>query len=239
MTHLQENYNNMKQELSVWTLIENNEFEKACEKADEEYRNTGDILSLRNKVYALLNLKKYIESISLSEKLIESRKGDTESDFSFLGIANWMLGDTAKAIEAWQQGQNSLYKDAAGGMGIQVFLYFAAIKTGQDKLKSTAIKTIKKLLKSKRAVNFPGPLGHYLVDDITDNELLSYVDSVPILRERQLSQAHFVIAIKKLEADNIEGYYKELKDCISYGSRSYLSQMYYLAKGELEVSSLI
>jgi len=222
-------------EQSVWSLIQNNEFEKACEKSDEEYRTTGDMLSLRNKVYALFHLRKYNDANSLSEKLIEYRKGDTSSDFSFSGIAYWILGNTTKAIQAWHQVQNSLYKDAAGGMDIQVLLYFAAIKTGQNKLKATAVKTIKKLLKSKRATNFPGPLGHYLIDDITDKELLSYVFPVPILRERQLCQAHFVIAIKKLESGDIDGYYRSLRNCISYGPASYLSQVYYLAQGELEV----
>lgn len=115
-----------------------------------------------------------------------------------------------------------------------MFLYFAAVKTGDDKLKSNAVKAIKKLLKSKRARNFPGPLGHYLIDDIKDNELLSCVDSVPILRERELCQAHFVLAIKRLEAGDTQGYFKKLRDSIGYGSSSYLAQMYYLAKGELE-----
>lgn len=224
----------MNKELSVWSLIVNHEFEKACEKADQQYRTTGDMTDLRNKVYALIHLKKYNDAILLSKKIIEFRKGETDSDFLFLGIEYWILGDFDKAIEAWQQAQNSLYKDAAGGIETQVFLYFAAVKAKQDKLKSSAIKGIKRLLKSKRANNFPGPLGRYLIDDMKDNELLSSVDSVPILRERELCQAHFVLAIKKLEAGDVQGYYKKLKDCISYGTSSYLEQMYYLAKSELE-----
>jgi len=236
MTQVQVNYRtNMKQELDVWSLVVHNEFEKACEKADQGYENTGDILDLRNKVYALFHLRKYEDVIHLCKKLIEYEKGESESDFIFWGIANWILGNVDQAIEVWQRAQNSLYKDAAGGVGTQVFLYFAGIKTKQEKVKTIAIKAIKKLLKSKRAINFPGPLGLYLIDDITENELLSYVSNIPILRERQLSQAHFVLAIKKLEINDLSGYYKKLKDCISYGSQSYLSQMYYLAKGELEM----
>lgn len=226
----------MEQELDVWSLIVNNEFEKACERADEEYKkNPEDTLDLRNKVYALFHLKRYDDVISLSEKLIDYRNGETDVDFLSLGIANWILGNSHKAIEAWQLAQNSIYKDAAGGIGTQVFLYFAGVKTSQEKLKATVIKTIKKLLKSKRSINFPGPLGHYLIDNISENEMLSYISKVPILRERELCQAHFVSAIKRLEAGDTEGYYKNLRDCISYGSRAYLSQMYYMAKGELEL----
>ncbi|MDB5148840.1 MAG: hypothetical protein JWQ57_2860, partial [Mucilaginibacter sp.] len=145
------------------------------------------------------------------------------------------LGNIDKAIEVWQLAQNSIYKDAAGGISTHVFLYFAGLKTGQEKLKATAMKMIKKLLKSKRAINFSGPLGHYLIDDISENELLSYISKVPILRERELCQAHFVSAIKRLEIGDTECYYKDLRGCISYGSRAYLSQMYYMAKGELEL----
>ena len=224
------------QKYTVWSLVKNNEFEKACKMADEGYTETGDMLLLRNKIYALFHLKKYQEIIHLSEALIEIEKSEysSESDFISLGIANWLLGDELKAIEVWQNGQNCIYKDAAGGIEIQVFLYFAAVKTKNDKLKLTVVKAIKKILKSKRSVNYPGPLGHYLLNDITERQLSSYVVNVPILRERQLCQAHFVAAIKILETGDTEGYYRKLKASISYGSPSYLEQMYYLAKGELE-----
>lgn len=81
----------MKQELSVWSLIENHEFEKACEKADEEYRTKGYITDLRNKVYALFHLKRYNEAISLSQKIIDFEKGEADHDFLFLGMPNGFL----------------------------------------------------------------------------------------------------------------------------------------------------
>ena len=135
----------MKEELNVWSLIESGQFEKACVRADEEYENTGQIFPLRNKVYALFNLGRYTDVISLCEKLIEIRKGESDADFLHLGIANWILGNKEIAIDAWQRAQNSIFKDAAGGIDNQVLLYFASIKIGQDKLKSTTRKTIKKI----------------------------------------------------------------------------------------------
>ena len=229
----------MKQELSVWALIENNEFKKACEKDDQEFAISGSILALRNKVYALFQLKEYFDAISIIEQLINLTNGNTESDFKFLGIANWIVGNIEKAIALWQQSKNCLYKDASGGIEIQVLLYFAGIKTREDKLKSASKKIMKKIFKSKRSINWPGPIGHYLLGDVTENELFSYTTTVPILKERQLCQAYFVSAIKKLETGNIDEYYSELKDCISYGPPSYLEQVYYLAKDELEKNNLV
>jgi len=220
--------------ISIWSLVENNDFEKACRKADEEYGETGYTPTLRNKVCALFHLKRYLEVIELSEKLIEIEDAQSDVDFINSGIANWILGNESKAIEVWQQAQNCSYKDAAGGIDVQVLLYFASVKTNQEKLKLSAIRAIKKLLKSKQSVNYPGPLGHYLLNDITEYQLIDYITNVPILKERQLCQAQFVSAIKILEAGNVDGYYKKLKECTSYGPASYLEQEYYLAKGELE-----
>lgn len=225
--------NNMSN-IDVWNLVQQDLFEEACRVADVEYQNTNREFHLRNKVYALFHLGKYNDAIELIKKIIKLSNGESENDFTFLGIANWILGNKIEAIEAWQQARNCLYKDAAGGLQIEVYLYFAAVKTEQDKLKLNAKKNIKKLLKFKQTINWPGPIGNYLLDDITEIEMFSYITSVPILRERQLCEAHFVLAIKRLEAKDLNGYYEKLKNCISYGPSSYLEQMYYLAKGELD-----
>ena len=226
---------NITPQSDPWLIIQNNEFEKAINLIDAQFEATQNYFLLRNKNLALFHLKKYAEVISLSEKLIEYRKGESVTDFINLGIANWILGNTFKAIEGWQQSKKSLYKDAAGGLETEVYLYFAGIKTHNVKLTSVAKQAIKKLLKSKRSTNWPGPLGHYLLNEITDKELFSNIVTVHILKERQLCQAHFVSAIKRLEMGDTDGYYKKLRDCISYGPPSYLEQMYYLAKGELEM----
>jgi tetratricopeptide (TPR) repeat protein len=223
-----------EQKITVWSLVKNDEFEKACELADEEYVNTEDVSHLRNKIYALFHLKKYSEVISVSKKVIEIRKGETDSDFLDLGIANWLLGKNSEAVEAWQKAQYCKYTDAAGGIEPRIYLYFVAVKTKQDKLMAEVIKGIKKILKGKRSINWPGAAGHYLLNEFTDEELISCVSNTPILRERQLCQAYFVMAIKKLERKDEDGYYDKLKGCISYGPASYLEQMYYLATGELE-----
>ncbi|TAD81045.1 MAG: hypothetical protein EAY75_18310 [Bacteroidetes bacterium] len=77
-------------------------------------------------------------------------------------------------------------------------------------------------------------MGQFLVGEINEDSLLQQVSAVPILTERHLCQAHFAIAIEKLERVDMEGYENSLKNSISYGPASYLEQMYYLAKGELE-----
>jgi len=222
---------NISDRPSVWTLIEEDRFVEACSVADSEPNNT---LAMRNKTMALFHLGKYQDVVELSEKLILLRNGETDSDFLHLGIAYWALNRTDEAIDIWQQSERCMYKDAAGGIDSQILLYFAGVKIKNEKLRIDASKKIKKLLRSKRSINYPGPLGHYLLDEMSEEELVQYVAQVPILRERQLCQAFFVSAIKSLEFGQIGDYYSGLKKCISFGSKAYLEDTFYLAKIELE-----
>lgn len=237
MIQKQENYNNMKR-LDVWSLIANEDFKEACNEADLEFKETKSIFPLRNKVYALFHLSMYSEALELLEKIIQLEKGESDSDYIFTGIAYWLLDRKKDAVNIWQEGEKCIYTDAAGGVELQLFLYFASTFLSDDVLKNAVKKSLKKLVKLKSATNFPAPLGSYILEELSETELLSYVTNVPILRERQLCQADFTIAIKKLEFGNQEEYMKKLNDCVSYGSSSYLSKMYYLAKGILLQSAL-
>lgn len=227
------------EQLNVWFLIQEGLFQEACKKADLEYEETKNILSLRNKVYALLHLEKYQEAILLSNKIIELRNGETDSDFVFCGIANWLLGNKSEAVQQWHNGESCKYTDAAGGVELQVILYFAAIRMKDETLQSGVVKTLKKLLKSKRSSNWPGGLGKYILGEITEEAMVANIPNIPILKERQLCQTNFVVAIKELEKGNTSEYKKKLQASIAYGPSSYLEQAFYLAKGELKLSYMI
>jgi hypothetical protein len=170
----------------------------------------------------------------LTQNLIAVTNGKTDVDFIFCGIANWLLDKRDEAIMLWFKAEQCQYKDAVGGLEIQVFLYFASIKNNNNDLKKYSVTKIKKLLKSRHSLNWPGSLGRFLTGELEEDGLLQSTSNIPILRERHLCQCHFVIAIKRLEGNDTEGYKKNLSKSISYGSPSYLEQMFYLAKGELE-----
>ena len=220
-------------QIDVWGLITSGCFVEACDKADLEYQETKSIFPLRNKVYALFHLGMYLEALKLLNKIIVLTNGQTDSDYIFSGIAYWLLDNKKDAINTWQQGEKCIYTDAAGGVELQLFLYFAAVSINDEILKALTKKLLQKILKSKNAINFPAPLGRFILGELSESELLSFVVNIPILRERQLCQANFVIAIKKLEIGDQDGYKKKLNDSVSNGASSFLSKMYYLAKGEL------
>lgn len=219
--------------MNIWTLIQQGQFDEACKMADKEYSQTKDILVLRNKIYALFHLEKYEEAYKLGRKIIEITDGKTDVDFVFAGIALWLLGKADEAIQTWGNTEETHYKDAAGGVDIQALLYFAAVKCDNQILKRDVLIVLKRLTKKRRNGNWPTPLATYILGEITKEEMFSKIVNIPILKERQLCQAHFVSAVKELENGNIIGYLASLSACISYGPSSYLEQFYYLAKGEL------
>ena len=93
-----------------------------------------------------------------------------------------------------------------------------------------------KLLKYREAIAWPGALGKFILNTTTEDEILSQIATIPVLRERQLCQFHFANATKELEAKNNAKYLNELTICVSYGANSYLEKMFYLATGELDLA---
>ena len=116
-------------EASVWDLIEMEKFQEACVRADSEFQSKGDIFPLRNKVFALLQLDKFDDTIRLSKQIIDLTKGSTDSDFIFCGVAHWLAREPESAIKVWKAGLSAKYTDAAGGVEIPMLLLFAAVKT--------------------------------------------------------------------------------------------------------------
>lgn len=219
--------------LDSWQLVQLNAFDDACKKADIEFEQTKRVPSLRHKWFALAHLMKYDEAAMLASEIIKLSYGNTEFDFLLSGIALWLLNKKEEAVLEWKRGEKSMYKDAAGGLESQLMLFFAAIRINDEKLKNRTVKAIQKLLKSKGAVNWPGPMGHFILGSLSEEELRSIITGVSILHERQSCQADFVIGIKKLEGGSTEEYKAKLLDAVGHGVSAYLEPMYYLAKGEL------
>src|SRR4051812_16212697 len=100
--------------LNSWQLIQLGEFNLANKKAEVEYKLEKNLPSLRHKLYALLNLRKYSEALNLAEKIIEINLGITDDDFIFSGICLWLLDKKEEAIQKWATAEETHFKDASG-----------------------------------------------------------------------------------------------------------------------------
>lgn len=192
-------------EHTCWDLIMMGKFEEAMIVADNEYILKKDRLTLNNKCLALLALKKYEEAIEVSESLItNSIVGESDSDYKKKGVALWFLDRKQEAIGVWKSALNTPYTDAAGGVEVPALLFFAAVMTSDVKLRKESMKLLRRRVKSKRIINWPGAIASYLLGDIDEQTLLAGISTQPSLQSRGLCQANFYIAVKCLESGDIE-----------------------------------
>jgi hypothetical protein len=185
--------------MDIWSLIESKEFELASKKADLEFQKTGSLFPLRNKVYALLQLRQYDSVELVSNLLIVRSNGSTSVDFISLGIAYWFQHKRQQALCAWTSGLRANYQDAGGGVIINMILYFGAVKCQNEVIAKKAIANLTKLIANSKTLQWPIPLALFLLGTLETQKLVAIASSEPLLKERHLCQAYFVISIAHLE----------------------------------------
>jgi len=222
----------MNTKISCWSLIKQKKFEEACKKADEDYEESNDEHHLRNKTAALFNLKRYQEVLELSTELIRITEGRSDGDYISAGIANWLLNKPNDAVEIWKAGLNTKYTDAAGGVEIPSLMYYASVKLKDYNIEKEAVKLLKRRVRSKVSINFPGSIAGYILGKINEEELLNSYMSFPNLRTRILCKSYFYIAVSYLKKGDKEAFYKNLQRCIE--NETYLEDEYFLAIEELD-----
>jgi len=218
---------------SIWDIVKIGKYEEACLAADREFAETQSLSPLRNKVFALLCLEKYDEVIRLSNDIIIKANGESDGDFVFLGVAHWLLGRYRDAVTVWERATDTKYTDAAGGVGIQLLLFYASVKLQDDKLKACALKQLQTLCKHPTANNWPGPLAGLVLGKLQEADVRSKMSKQPILKARQTCQAAFYIGTMQIASQDMHGYIEHMRESCGQGGACLLEQEYYLARDEV------
>jgi tetratricopeptide (TPR) repeat protein len=219
---------------NAWDLIKAGEFDQACAAADEEHHRSGSFLPLRNKVLALLNLNQHAQAVALSQNIIERNNGDTDGDFIFLGVAHWLQGQNAQAIEAWRRATRTDYTDAAGGVEAPLLLLYAGVRTGLPALQEEAMRILDALLPAPAIKNWPGPIARHMSRHLTESGLRETISSQPVLNAKQTCQAAFHAGVMHLLDANLSVFQERMLEAAGQGPFSLTKQEYYLARGEIE-----
>jgi len=219
---------------SVWELIKDGKFAAACEAADAEMVRTNSLLPSRNKITALLNLEEYEEAVILSKSVIEKTKGDTDTDFIFLGVAHWLQGHKNRAIEAWRQATDSNYTDAAGGVEAPLLLFYAAQRCGLEDLREESLQMLKKLCNPTSETTWPGPLAFYVLGYMDERTMREKISPQPILAAKQTCQALFYVGITNLVNGETSGFNAMMQEVTSHVPFGLLKSEFYLARNEIK-----
>ncbi len=189
---------------TCWEYFIEGDYTAAVQAANREHAETGRSTEFGNKCLALLALNNYDEAVETCDFLIQETSGRRDSDFEDKGVALWFLDRKQEAIGVWKSALNTPYTDAAGGVEVPALLFFAAVMTSDAKLRKESMKLLRRRIKSKRIINWPGAIASYLLGDIDEQTLLAGISTQPSLQARGLCQAKFYMAVKCLESGDIE-----------------------------------
>jgi hypothetical protein len=217
--------------MTVWDMVKNGDYEGACRAADEEFARTASPLPLRNKVFALLCLRRYQEAVSLAQFVRDEQQGEVQTDFLFIGVGCWLQGRQAEAVRAWLGATSAKYTDAAGGVTEFLLTHYAAVRAGDEPLRKKMERRLQ--AKTKRSGEWPSALAEFVVGKLTEKELLSRMSDNPILRTRQLCQAEFHIGVMRLARGDEGGFLESMGRSCSQGPSSLLELEHYLAFAEV------
>lgn len=216
---------------SIWACIRAKRFSEACELADLEFARSGDVFCLRNKVLALLNMGEAKEAVNVSKQIIQLTRGDTDSDYIFLGVAHWIQGETREAVVSWKAGMDSDYTDAGGGVEILLLQYFAAIRL-HDPAAEADCRIALQGCQSTSSRMWPSPLAGYALGVLTQQDMMAAMSSVPELKARQLCQASFYRGVMGLRDGRVTEVTPHFLAATQYGPTTMLVQEFYLGQYE-------
>jgi hypothetical protein len=218
---------------TAWELVKAGEYQRACELADVEASRTSTLPPLRSKICAFLQLGQFKESERLSELIIQKEAHESASDFIFKGVAQWLQGRAADAIDSWKRSEKAKYADAAGGVKSYLLLHYAAVLTVDRSLRDSAARSLDRF-SNVRA--WPAPLAGFVLGRLSKEEVYGKMTAQPVLRARQMCQAQFYFGVAHLEVGEPERAREAFSLACSQNRSSLLEPEFFLASFELPVS---
>lgn len=224
--------------MDPWQLIKDGQFSDAVDAYTQQLTETRTVPSFRNRAIAHLNLG----HLDLAMADFESAEGighsRSDGNLKSIGVVHWLSGRESDAVKAWNEAVNLLernkiqFTDGAGGVQSPSLLWFAGARLNDARLQKSANHLLKRLLKTRQANNWPGPIGRLLLQRLDAETLRSSVSSVPVLRERELCQAEFYISVQALDGDGRKQYIDGLRRASDL-TAALLENEFYLARHEL------
>jgi hypothetical protein len=185
---------------SPWDLLRHDQTDAAIRRLRENYRQEASTSRAMDLGVAYLWLRRYDAAFEHFSEFSERHPHHNVVTYGMAGTAKWCLGDSGSAVEQWREGLKCKFTDWAGGVDLPMLLYFASIARPVLVERCEARQILQKRLANPLATRWPAPLGHYMMDEIDEEELrrkCEYEDSEEVVYRNQW--ADFVVGVKALE----------------------------------------
>ncbi len=233
--------------MNSWDYMKGGDYAKAVEAYSESLQENMSRGDLFNRALAYLNMGDHIHALSDLDEAERNYREDTylakhnhltDSYRNFMGVIHWLAGNTSLALTVWRdllsdhEARLITYTDAAGGIETPCLAWFGGTMQADSELVHRAELLLKKRLRSKQAMAFPGAIGQYLLGTITDDDLILAASvSIP-LASRHLCRAKFWMGVKACTAGNQANAITMFRESVE--SRALLEEEFYLAGNELK-----
>lgn len=190
--------------MDPWQYMINGEFAKAKEVYAQHCGEEAKAFNLHNLALAFLNLGDLDSALQCFERaektnLDDGTVGDTQRIYT--GAVHWLKGDETKAADVWSAllkdhiSGRIVYTDAAGGVLAPCLAWFAGQSLNCSELANSAVRFLKKRLRSKQAGAWPGVIGQFVLGRLPEEDLLTEATNSERLLKRHLCKAEFWIAV--------------------------------------------
>jgi hypothetical protein len=199
--------------MDAFKLLESGQPRKAIEAFTRKIRRQPTDINYSSRAEAFIQLKEYDNGLADLHWANAAAVWTSTHYFERIGVVNWLARREYLAAATWlelvlatERGKIQ-YADAAGGVEPGCLLWFAGVSLGYEELLVPA----RRLLESKIAKghglmrtieNWPGPLALFLLGRMDEAKVRERISDVPILRERELCQTEFYVAVRALEQED-------------------------------------
>jgi len=201
--------------MDAWKLLETGQPRKAIEAFTRKIRREPTDIHYSSRAEAFIQLKEYDNALADLHCANAAAVWTSTHYFERIGVVHWLARREYLAAATWlesvlaMEGGKIQYADAAGGVEPGCLLWFAAVSLGHEELVVPARRLFEsKIAKGKGLLwaveNWPGPLAMFLLGSMDEAKVRAQVSDVPILRERELCQTEFYVAVRALEQGDID-----------------------------------
>ena len=127
--------------------------------------------ALANLGQAFLFSGQLDKAVPILDEWAGLRQPRMEYAYILSGTVRWLRDEIKEACRIWTDGLDCDYRDASGGVSVALLLYFASVVFPDCQSSNKAAKLLKKSLKSHRATNWPGQVAHFLLGQLSKDDL--------------------------------------------------------------------
>lgn len=221
---------------SPWDLLKAGQTEAGIEMLREFYRRDSWHSNAFSLAHAYLFATQYAAAVELVDGILSKHPKQMAGHYATRGVLHWVLSNRPHAILCWKDGLDCAYADFAGGISVPLLLFFASVREPTLCEMGLVHKILKKRLKRVVAMHWPGPLGRYVIGEITEAEIRQVAaEQVKPRNPQYRAEVDFYTGVLRLQAGDRQGYFEFLRKCRDAVQEcAIIPDEFYLARYELE-----